>query len=389
MEESLSRLDSTLIERFLGIPRAVLLQDYAAVAGSDQTEGDSASTTDCDRQYRYLGTAAIFPWGSTTPWILPSSSVEATTSGQRVVLRIPHSRVRHYLGDAALYGKSDLLQGSIRMVRAVLRLGPDRILQSFDSEFACNIAQVYKRGFSLGNLASYNSTEQSATIRCPFYFADAPLRALPLFLPNTPMPEIEYEITGNLTGIHFLTEFASSPGEDLAPPPATSKVIQHAPTLVTFTSSPVDDINATSVSIPMHAPDDKIVRCLYFRAKDAEHSDIADAIATVDVHGKLPPRPNAAPLLGSLFGGIPLPGSLCRTHYKTRFGFSTTDQAFESPYYALPFTTAPRGQTADYGVTLPEGSSLNITLHPSESRSRLPVTVEVCVETFTRIVWQR
>lgn len=388
LEASLASLDRMLLQR-LNVPTKLLVDDYTNIAGGD---GAAATVTNCDLSYRFFGASWMAPWGAMLPWILPPSSVSEPSPGvKRVTLRIPQSRVRHFLTDAAVYAKLGSIGSSMpRITRAVLRLGTDRILQSMDSEFACDVALIYKRGVRLVDSASCDHMEKSITFVCPLLL-EAPLRTLPLFIPNTPLPEIEYDLSdpdGILSDLQFISEFVSSSGEaDLQPRdtdmagPASKAVVQHMPSFTTFRSDVLQFTEPTQINII--APTDKLARCLYIRVAKADKPDIANAIASIDVLG---PRGQ------SLVGAAPLPGSVCRTHLKSRFGFATGDKATrlaykELPYYVLPFASTPCGQTADYGVPLPEGSCVKVVLHP---RSELEgVTVEVVVETFTRTVWQR
>lgn len=433
LESSLAKLDQALIKRFLSIPSHLLLEDYSSVAGSD---GRGSASADCELLYRYMGATPLLPWGATLPWFLPPSSIvklprmdkwEAlvTHRTNRVTLRIPQSRIRHFLTDAALFVRlpqSTTIPGEIakvvgneihvpRLSRAVLRLGPDRVIQSLDSEFACLIAQVYKRGLRLEDSSRYNSQEGSVTIACPLFFSESILRALPLFVANSPLPEIEFDITTRLskssdeggkeeeneieknTVIQFATEFVSSPGESdmrhvtegtVNPniPTPTEDVVQHVPSLVTFRSPQDVDPLKHVVLIPIYGIEKTLTRCLYVRVVrgDDSKSDIRDMIENLDLVGP-------SPAYSSLIGNDSLPGSFCRSHLKSRFGFSSADEAAKSPYYVMPFTAAPRGQSADYGLVVPDGSSLRVSLYALPDRTDNPIFIEVCSESFTRLTW--
>ncbi len=121
----------------------------------------------------------------------------------------------------------------------------------------------------------------------------------------------------------------------------------------------------------------QLARALYLRVGNSICSDIPNAIETIDVVGP-PPR------LRSIVG-MPLPGMVCRTHFKRRFSKRAISTL---PYYVLHFTSTPSGHIADYGVALVEGTQVQVTLNPSAAVSCGDI-VEVCVETFERVSWKR
>lgn len=353
MEQALNKLDVTLTER-MAVPLHLLKDDYIGVAGSD---GDPS----CQLDYRLMGTSWIAPWGSVVPWLLLPTTHEDKT----VILRLPQSRVRHFIGDASLYAVLANPEEKPRLTRAILRLGPDRVLQSFDSEFACRIAILFKHG---RRIAEHTPHENSVKLSCPLFFS-LPLQVLPLFIPNSPLPEIEYELSVPVKTVQFITQFVSSPGETDTPGETNKNIVQHLPSLTTFRSSTIED-NKIKVEISMDAG--KLVRALYIRIFSDTYEDIPDAIATLEVFGP-PPR---SPLLT----GMPIPGSLCRSHFKELFGKP------EAPYYVYAFAVSPAGHNADYGVVLSAGSYVLLTLNSEVGEG---ITAEVCVETFERVVWKR
>lgn len=380
LEASLAKLDTMLTER-IAVPMRLLAEDYIGVAG-DHGSSAAADSSNCETEFRLLATAWIGSWGSILPWILPPSSVSTTAPGKTtVVLRLPQSRVRHFLTDASIHVKGGVAGSPPRISRAVLRLGTDKILQLLDSEFACNVSSVYKHG-------RLESEEESGILATPLFF-EMPLRVLPLFIPNTQLPEIEYEITTDpqlhLTAenISFITEIVSSPGEagippstaPSLPPPQSETIVQHLPTLVTFRSSEI--VEGGVVSVAVSTREGKLARALYIRVVSDICSDIADAIESIEVIGP-PPR------LRSLMG-MPLPGSVCRTHLKRRFSKLPVGRL---PYYVLQFASMPSGHVADYGLVLVEGTKVQITLSSSVLNST-GLGVEVCVETFERVSWKR
>lgn len=363
MEQALAKLDTTLTER-IAVPLFLLKDDYTGVAGADPSDPS------CQLDYRLMGTSWIGPWGSVVPWMLPPTSQE----GKTVTLRLPQSRVRHFIGDASLYAKLENTGDKPRLVRAVLRLGPTRIIQSFDSEFACRVAVLFKHG---GRVADHALYERSVKLACPLFF-NIPLQVLPLFVPNSPLPEIEYELSIPVKTAHFIGEFFSSPGEaDIPPhsapetplPNASKTIVQHVPSLTTFRSSSIE--NGT-IRVDISMDPGKLARALYIRIYNETNSDIPDAISTIEAFG---PPPRSVSL-----NGMAWPGSVCRTHFKKRFGKP------EAPYYVFPFSVSPSGHNADYGVVLSEGSHVIIVLNPEISEG---VSAEVCVETFERVVWKR
>lgn len=374
------------MERFVTVPKEVLLKDYLISKSSPKKKGGLPGRP---RQFRYLASEAISPWGSITTWMLPATKIALDADGTALVvtLSVPPSRMRHFMSDASLFilegGHGGVLHKEI--IKAVLRINGEEV-QCIDSEFAYNVAMVYKRGFTPRDNVSFDTLENSKTYSCPFFFGDpSPLRALPLFLHPI---EIEYHLrvggsTASSTSstppqYQFISKFTSSPGED---PGQRLRIGQYVPCFSTFRSGRINNPLAHEVSISVKLPDDnKLARCLYVRATNTDWSDIKDAIASINI---VPAGVKTPPMA--------LPGSVCRTHLKTDFGLTgcSTQQIFASPYYVLPFTSAPRGHNPDYGIPLPEGSVVNIALHPGESRVAREVVLEVCVEFFNAFVWHR
>ena len=389
LEASLASLDRLLTQR-LNVPTKLLMDDYT---------NSSTVSSGADCSYRFFGTTWIAPWGTIMTWLLPPSAV-VSDDQLRITLRVPQSRMRHFLSDTSLYMKvspQGLGSRYPRISSAVLRLGPDKNIQSLDSVFACDVALIYKRGIRLDDARSYDPKEESITLITPLLL-ETPLRTLPLFLPNTPLPEIEYTLLYHsgieAKNIQFISEFISSTGEaDIQQGPYVKSlppVIQHLPSFLTFRSEDIpSSTDETTVNIPVSTKsDEKLARCLYIKVSDSNNNndDIPDAIVSIDV---LTPGPNPRSLLI-----VPYPGSLCRTHLKSRFGFTSGDKATrlpykDLPYYVLPFASTPCGQSPDYGVPLPEGSNVRIILYPAGSSTGTSRFVEVAVEFFTKTVWQR
>lgn len=384
LDSSLAKLDQALTER-INVPIKLLTSDYSGF--------DGGNSENCDLNYRLLANAWIAPWGAQISCLVPPSAIEVLPSGTtKVTLRLPQSRVRHFLSDASVYFTASEKEGTPRFVKAILRLGPDKILQSLDSEFACAIAAIYKRGCCASDLSRYDCLEKSWTLTCPLFF-ESPLRVLPLFTPNTPLPEIEFEIEGTSTvleNLQFLIDVTTSPGEADIPPigadttamflPHAKSIIQQIPSFVTFRES-IPTSEAREVSVGITVPNSRLVRVIYLRVKDASCEDNASSIAQVNLIGP-PPQLRSMP-------GFPILGSLCRTHLKSRFGFSSGDKATripysQLPYYVIPFACTPSGHVADYGMVIPDGSQLRVTLHPGIPEGSI---IEVCIEFFERAVW--
>lgn len=382
LTDSLSKLDSLLTER-VAVPIKLLIDDYVGVAGSD---GTASLDPSCELNYRLLATAWISPWGSVVPWLIPASSVDKTPTGCKITLRLPQSKVRHFFSDAALYlklGKGDL-QSLPNITRATLRLGQDEILQSLDSNFACNISLIYKHDRLEEDLVSHCPLEEAVTLRCPLFF-DMPLRVLPLYVSNTSLPEIEYHISSEVEDAQFIAEVVSSPGEadiqgsvaknstEIVVHPSGKTVVQHLPCFETFKN--VEAPSDCQVTVAISSKDGKLAKALYIKVSGGGVDDIPDAIKCFEIIG---PPPRSLSLLG-----ISVPGSIARTHFKARF--SKTVPVNKLPYYVYPFSVNPSGHTADYGVVLPAGTQLKITLNPKYC----DLIVEVCVETSNRVVWKR
>ncbi len=368
MEDSLSNLDATLVDR-MNVPLKLLADDYAAVAG---THGTAADDSSCAVDFRLFATSWIAPWGSILPWILPPSSRVVLDSGNtKVTLAIPQSRIRHFLSDASLrvvgIAPTEEFKG-LSLVSAQLRLGPNKPHQSLDSQFACEVAWQYKSSLRLVDTIKYDASDMSYTFVTPLFF-DLPLRVVPLFLPDAQVV-VEYELTGVTASqsIEFLTEVISSPGEiDISvADPSAKTVVQHMPSFTTFSSGQVTA--ESTVSIPLPMPADKLVRALYIRVGSG---DLANVVKTIDVVNRS----------RSLVGG-PLPGSICHNHLKRRFSKTGWGKL---PYYVVPFAVSPSGNNADYGVLFTEGTELQVILTPQVG----PVTIDVCVETSERVVWKR
>lgn len=373
LDESLSHLDGTLTER-VSVPLNILETDYTGIPGS-QAVGNL--------YYRYLATAWVGPWGATIPWLLPPSSI---TNDSKVTLRLPQSRVRHFLCDASLFITGSVELPHPRIVSATLRLGPEKVIQHIDSEFACNIAFHYKHG---GDIVTTDAKENSVTLSSPLFF-EAPLKVLPLFVPNTPLPEIEYSLstTGDNKDliIRFLAVIVTSPGEaDILPTPSsqhdTSPAVQYLPSFTTFSHTITE---SQVVSIAISTPPGKLARALYIRAFNTSCEDIPDAIASIDIVGP-PPRSK------SLIGDTPLPGSICRNKLKNQFlpppssSKVSIGDPLKLPYYVYPFAATPGGNVADYGVVLVPGTTLVVTLHPNSGATN----IEACVETVERVEWKK
>jgi hypothetical protein len=367
LSTSLAKLDMMLVERF-GVPMSLIAKDYAEIPGAE-------SDQNCELANRLQGASWIAPWGVNLPWMLPPSSATPGTDFGKMTftLRLPQSRVRHFLTDASLYAKTSP-DSNPRITRAVLRLGSERTVQLLDSEFACNVSLIYKREIPLEHVTSYDKPEGSITLVCPLFF-ETPLRILPLFTPNQPLPEIEYEVTSNseLTDVKFFTEIISSPGEagmqplfDPSKVKVTKPVVHHIPSFTTF-SAPGSDTTVIDISFK----EIRLARNFYVRVTRPDCADVKDSIASIDVIG---PPPRSQSLIGS-----PLPGSICRRHIKTRFGKTPL------PYYALTFAANPNARVTDYAIVIVQGTEVHVVLHPGVSDTG--VTVEVCVETSERIEW--
>jgi hypothetical protein len=363
MTAELNKLDQTLTQR-IAVPMQLLKDDYTAVAGADGTAADDPA---CELDYRLWSTAWVGPWGSYVPWILPPSSVVGTT----MVLRVPPSRVRHFLGSVDLYVKTINPEDVPRIVRAKLSLGAERTVQSFDSEFACRIAIIYKHN---GEVAKHNYHEQSVTLDSPLFFS-LPLRVLPLFIPNSPLPEIEYELSTSVASASFVTEFVSSPGESdippiTAPPPDTpppvKTVVQHLTSLTTFKS-----LEGT-LDVHIVSPEGRLIRAIYIRVSNGEIYDMDNVIESIEIVG---PPPRSVSLTGMAY-----PGKICRSLFKKRFA------NLMGPYYVIPFAISPGGHSADYGLLAPPDSRVVIKVFDRISIEGL--SAEVCVETNERVVWK-
>lgn len=375
---SLDFLDRILMQRVNTSSLSILAQDY------------SETSTCPNKNCRLLGMSWVGPWGGSVPWLLTPTSITTTDKDTtKIILRLPQSRIRHFLSDGSLFLKS--ICDNYRITRAILRLGPDHVLQSMDSEFACKVSLIYKRGIRLQDSIRYNTNEKSLILVTPLLL-EAPLRVLPLYIPNMPLPEIEYEVSSSskdavvvkppLTedSVNVITEFISSNGEI----EQMSEVLQYLPTFTTFTSSETftfTEASTKTITVNVSCPEKKLARCLYIRVFDKEREDISDIITAIDVRG--------GERLQTLLG-VPLPGSICRHHLKSKFGFAAGDKATrlpytELPYYTIPFAVNPAGQNADYGVSLVEGSEVNVTV--TTQGPLKDFAVQVVVETANRVIW--
>lgn len=328
-------IDKILIRRQTSVPTSLLTEDFVLPGGGGPTGKKELS-------HRLCGNTWIAPWGATTPFLLPPTAKE----DNRVTLSIPQSKVRHFLTDASLFIISS---NKPRIQKAVLKIG-DKIIQNLDSEFACEISLVYKRGIRLEDSVKYCNKEKSWCLATPLMI-ESPLLAIPLTIPNTPLPKITYELSPQAEkneDVKFATEFVSSSGESII---NAGEVTQCFPSFTTFSSSdklsfPTPSSYTVVVNMPMTKA--SLIRCLYVRLRNDTQSDIDNIITAIDVFYTDDKNVKVSLL------GFPYPGSLCRTHYKSKFGFATGDKAArlpytELPFYVVPFAVSPASHNPDFG----------------------------------------
>lgn len=393
---NLAGIDASLISRFVTINPRVASDDYATSGNTDNTS---------NRYYRFLGTEPLFPWGSMVPCILPC----VLENNQIIKFTIPGSRIRHFMTDISITFLSRKQYYYIGLEKLILKLGSNVILQEFDSNFAVDIAYLYKSSIDprIVKTQEYGNDESGIyryTVRLPLYFNESLLRALPLFVPSLPSPEIEIYLEKPLDdsvvvedSVKMLCEFVHSPLEidgGSGTGTITVPVTQHISNYKTILSEDYDikDLRQSdkqlTINIPIHVKEleNKVIRSVYFRILNADRQTQNDlkCVSSVDIF--IPSPSKSVKEAKSIFGG-PIPGSLCGGIFKQKYGVTH----FES-YYVLPLSISPKGSTADYGVTFSEDSNMliNIDLLTSEINELDvdTIKVEICLEYFVKINWR-
>lgn len=334
------------LERLLSSRIAKLPREMVGYYANPDHQGDDDNTW-----YKFLAVPTRYPWGSCA-WYTHQcvKSTEPTTFTTTIV---PHPSV-HFITDSVL-----ILPASATVNKWIMKLGVKDV-QVIDSWFAADIINKYKRG------TKYQSFKQlhEKVLHAPFFYTESLLKSFPLFLPNTPPPVYEFEISGlsadDVSSVRMMNEYCSSDIETTSVRDV-DRIPQYFPSFITTTT----EISSTfrHVEIPLNS-NKNVVKSLYFRIYNGKSQDLED-VESIEI------KPS----------GEKFPVPMCRQYFKTKY-FSDIS---EIPYYVIPFCPNPKSNVQEYGEVFGDGDVLVLQL--SDHYTRDDKKIDVTLEVVNKIVW--